>query len=147
MLGFSRSRFYQLLARGTFPQPVYLLRTRRPVFTAELQAVCLEVRRRGLGFSDGEPIIFYERRMPTPRISRAQKKTSKKTASHSLDEATKRLIDGLKQLGMADPKPSVVMTAVADSFPDGTQDVEPGAVLAAVFRHLKQRDSGENHGR
>ena len=146
MVGLSRSRFYSLVDQEVFPRPVYLLRTKRPVYTAELQDVCLDVRRRGIGFSNGEPVLFYDRHLSPPKILRAKKKTSKKNVP-STDEATKRLIDGLRQLGMTDPKHSKVVAAVTDSFPDGTDDVDPGAVLAAVYRRLKQRDSGENHGR
>jgi hypothetical protein len=49
MCGLSRTRFYQLVGEGVFPSPVYDLRTRRPFFTEQMQAVCLEVRQRNAG--------------------------------------------------------------------------------------------------
>jgi hypothetical protein len=40
MVGLSRARFYQL--QGTaFPIPVYDVATRRPVYTEDMQMVCL----------------------------------------------------------------------------------------------------------
>ena len=43
-LNLSRARFYQLLGQGIFPQPIYDLRTHRPMYDAKLQMVCLEPR-------------------------------------------------------------------------------------------------------
>jgi hypothetical protein len=80
MVGLSRQRFYQLVASGTFPSPVYNLATRRPFYTADLQTVCMDVRRRNCGI-DGKPILFYARRSviaPTARrASRPQAKVSR----------------------------------------------------------------------
>ena len=59
-VGLSRQRFYQLIGT-TFPYPVYDLKSRRPFYTAELQAMILEVRRRNCGI-DGKPVLFYARR-------------------------------------------------------------------------------------
>lgn len=61
MVGLSRGRFYQLVGT-TFPPPIYDVRTRRPFYPPDLQAVCLEVRRRNFGI-DGRPVLFYARRM------------------------------------------------------------------------------------
>src|ERR1700726_808879 len=63
MLGLSRSRFYQLIGTA-FPQPERQQETGRPIYTEELQQVCLEVRRRNCGI-DGKPILFYARRLGT----------------------------------------------------------------------------------
>ena len=134
-VGLSRSRFYTLMKEGVFPQPIYLTRTRRPVYTPELQEACIEARRRGLGAVNGQPVIFYQRlpkARPTPKLSR-RKSSAKATVSPQIA----RLIEGLKQLGMADPKPSSVSTAIAETFPDGIGDTESGAVLAAVYRRLR----------
>src|SRR6516165_11831748 len=61
MVGLSRSRFYQLIGTA-FPEPERQKGTGRPVYTEELQKVCLEVRRRNCGI-DGKPILFYARRI------------------------------------------------------------------------------------
>ena len=42
-VGLSRSRFYDLVKAGTFPQPVYCIRTRRSMFLTEQQADCPRV--------------------------------------------------------------------------------------------------------
>ena len=63
MVGLSRSRFYQLIGTA-FPHPERQPGTGRPVYTEELQQVCLEVRRRNCGI-DGKPVLFYARRLGT----------------------------------------------------------------------------------
>lgn len=134
-VGLSRSRFYTLMNEGVFPQPIYLIRTRRPVYTTELQEACLEARRRGLGAVNGQPVIFYER-LPkaraTPKPSRR-----KGGAAATVPPPVARLIEGLKQLGISDPKPSAVNTALAEAYPDGVGETESGAVLATVYRRLR----------
>lgn len=134
-VGLSRSRFYTLMDEGVFPQPVYLIRTRRPVYTPELQEACIEARRRGLGAVNGQPVIFYQRlpkARPAPKPSRR-----KSVATASVPPHVARLIEGLKQLGMPDPRPSAVSTAIAEAYPDGVGETDPGAVLAAVYRRLR----------
>ena len=63
MVGLSRSRFYQLVEAGVFPQPVYSVANRRPIYVEEAQKVCLEVRRRNCGVN-GQPVLFYARGHP-----------------------------------------------------------------------------------
>lgn len=134
-VGLSRSRFYSLIEDGVFPYPVYLIRTRRPVYTPELQAACIEARRRGLGAVNGQPIVFYQR---SPKPKGTPKPIRRKSgAATTVSPQVARLIEGLKQLGMADPKPSAVSTALAEAFPDGVGEAESGAVLAAVYRRLR----------
>ena len=89
MVGLSRQRFYQLVVSGTFPPPVYDVATRRPFYSADLQAVCLEVRKRNCGVN-GRPVLFYPRRreieVGTPR--RARKKPA--AVNNQYDDATDR---------------------------------------------------------
>src|ERR1700709_258276 len=58
ILGLSRARVYELIERGALPQPLYDLRTRRPIFSEELQRQALAVRTTGVGV-DGSAVIFY----------------------------------------------------------------------------------------
>src|SRR5471030_3118948 len=69
MCGLSRSRFYQLIGT-TFPAPL-MDKKKRPFYSEELQAVCLEVRRRNCGI-DGKPILFYARRIG-PALTKPRK--------------------------------------------------------------------------
>ena len=55
MVGLSRARFYQLVREGVFPEPIY--DEGRPVYTEELQARCLEVRRKNRGVN-GEAVLY-----------------------------------------------------------------------------------------
>src|SRR5229473_3348188 len=62
MCGLSRSRFYQLIGTA-FPEPERQPETGRPIYTEELQQVCLEVWRRNCGI-DGKIVLFSARRLP-----------------------------------------------------------------------------------
>ena len=64
----SRARFYDLIGSGAVPPPVYSITTRRPLYTAELAARCIEVRETNIGI-DGRYVLFYDRRLP-PRSPR-----------------------------------------------------------------------------
>ena len=93
MVGLSRARFYQLVRDGVFPQPIY--DKGRPVYTEELQARCLEVRRRNRGVN-GEAVLFYARRRgiePAKRKRRADPIPAKNKDIASL-------LDGLNALGL-----------------------------------------------
>ena len=128
------------MEQGIFPRPIYLIRTRRPVFNAKMQAACLDVRQRGIGFETGESILFYEPRGSSKgraSISLARKKKPKAKDKTVVDPEIARLIDGLKQLGLKDLKPSAVASAVADCYPDGTDGIEQGAILGSVYRRLR----------
>jgi len=76
MVGLSRARFYQLIRAGTFPQPLYDLRTRRPNYPEELQRVVIEARRRNCGV-DGRPVLFYARG-PRPAAPAKLPRTTKR---------------------------------------------------------------------
>jgi hypothetical protein len=56
-VGLSRARFYELVKEGVFPQPLYILRTKRPFYPPDLQRKCLEIRRTGIGLG-GQPVVF-----------------------------------------------------------------------------------------
>src|SRR5262245_5524583 len=93
MVGLSRSRFYQLIG-SAFPEPERQRDTGRPIYTEELQNVCLEVRRRNCGI-DGKPILFYARRLgPVPRPKPPKPRLETKRGEISA------LIDGLNSLGL-----------------------------------------------
>src|SRR5258708_4026225 len=94
MVGLSRSRFYQLIGTA-FPQPRRHPQTGRPIYTEELQQVCLEVRRRNCGI-DGKPILFYARRL----VSAPSKPRAPKPKLEPKGKDVSALVDGLNALGL-----------------------------------------------
>jgi hypothetical protein len=133
MVGLSRARFYELVEAGVFPSPVYCVSTRRPMYVEELQAICLNVRRKNLGVN-GKPVLFYARghRNLTPAVKPSKPPVAKPkpTANHA------DLIDGLTTLGLV-ATPAQVWEAVAALYPAGVNGTDRGQVLRAVFLHLK----------
>jgi hypothetical protein len=137
MVGLSRARFYQLQKAGVFPMPVYDVATRRPVYTEELQNVCLEVRRRNCGVNN-KPVLFYARRAPiTPAPARPRKVTAKPRKIEHAD-----LLDALHGLGLASVTAAHAGAAVKELFPQGTAGVAEAEVVRAVFLHLRRQGSG-----
>lgn len=137
-LRLSRARFYELIEAGVLPPPVYLIRTRRPYYPAELQAVCIRVRETGEGIN-GEPVVFYAARSSTSAPKTTRNNGIRSKASRS-DPMLEPLLSGLKQLGMSDPDPSAVGAILAELYPNGASTEDSGAVLTAVFRRLKRRN-------
>lgn len=137
IVGLSRARFYQLVKEGIFPAPVYDVMTRRPFFTEEMQAICMEVRKRNCGVN-GKPILFYSPRHPLGHQPRPVKKpkVEPKTKSQYGD-----LLDGLRALGLESITAAQVEPVVKELFPDGIQKLDCGEVIRAVFLWLKRRDS------
>lgn len=142
MVSLSRARFYQLVQAGTFPSPVYDVRTRRPIYSEEVQRLVLEVRRRNCGV-DGRPVLFYARG-PRPIAPPKPPRTDKATARFN---GHADLIDGLAALGFASATAAQVEAALKVLYPTGTDNVDRGNVLRAVFLHLKRQNSGDNVGR
>ncbi len=128
MCGLSRSRFYQL-SGSAFPAPL-MDKKKRPFYSEELQAVCLEVRRRNCGI-DGKPILFYCRRSPVAMSAR-KKTPTPKTNGHA------ELVDGVKALGLA-ATPLQIDASLKTLFPGGTHGHEQGEVVRRVFIQLKTK--------
>ena len=63
ILGLSRARVYELIERGALPHPIYDIRTRMPMFNAELIEQARTVRQTGVG-ADGSAVVFYRRNRP-----------------------------------------------------------------------------------
>src|SRR5262245_12117125 len=118
MCGLSRSRFYQLIGTA-FPEPERQKGTGRPVYTEELQQVCLEVRRRNCGI-DGKPVLFYASRFgaasanPKPPKPKLEPKVKNISA----------LIDGLNSLGLTTATAAQVQKVTQELFPNGTEGID-----------------------
>jgi hypothetical protein len=142
LVGLSRARFYQLQKAGVFPGPVYDVATRRPVYTEELQSVCLEVRRRNCG-ADGKPVLFYARRAPFAKPQTRRKKGAARPPKNEHPD----LLAAMHGLGLASVTAARVGEAVRELFPRGTAGVEEAEVVRAVFLYLRRKDSGGKAGK
>ena len=130
MLGLSKSRFYALIQAGIFPQPVRHASGKRPVFDADLQQTCLEIRQTGIGHN-GEPVLFNRKRrkpaQPKPRQDH-----------HPISEEQAELVEALKCLGLT-VSAEEVQAAVRELFPSGSTGIDQGEVVRRVFLHLRGR--------
>jgi hypothetical protein len=138
MVGLSRSRFYQLIGTA-FPQPERQPGTDRPVYTEELQQVCLEVRRRNCGI-DGKPVLFYARRLG----SAPARPKAPKPKLEAKGKDVSALVDGLNALGLTTATAAQVQKVTQELYPEGTEGIDQGEVLKAVFLHLKRKNSADN---
>ncbi len=133
MVRLSRARFYELVRAGVFPAPAY--EKGRPVYTEELQQVCLEVRRRNRGVN-GEPVLFYARRVVSPAPSR---KRPASPAAKNKDIAG--LLEGLNALGLTTATAAQVEEVTKELFQSGTNGIDQAEVLRVVFLELRRRNS------
>ncbi len=125
----SRSRLYQLIKAGVFPPPSYCAETGRPLYDREQQEICHEVRRTNCGVN-GKPILFYSPRRP----SVTPKKRKVAMPKHT------ELILALKSLGLSNVTNDQVHDALGECFSGGTDGVENGSVIRALFLYLKREE-------
>ena len=145
LVGLSRQRFMQLVKAGVFPPPLRDEATGRPYFTDEMQAVCLDVRRRNVGIN-GKVVMFYARRvMPTAPTGRPKTvaPTKPKPAPNDLHS---EIVTALHELGHTAATSNQVAEAVAVLYPQGTKGTDLAQVIRAVFLHLRSKNTGGNVG-
>ena len=135
MAGLSRSRFYQLIGTA-FPQP-NRDDNGRPYYDAEQQQVCLQVRRRNCGV-DGKVILFYAPRHSAPAPKRKPKPKQVGAGPHAA------VVDGVRALGLTMVTAAQVDASIKQTFPAGTDGVDPGEVIRQVFLSIKRQDSTDN---
>ena len=126
MLGLSKSRFYALVQAGIFPQPVRHQSCKRPVFDADLQQKCLDIRQTGIGLN-GNPVLFNRKR---------RKPTSLKPQQQPVSEEQAELVEALKSLGLT-VGAEEVHQVVRELYPDGWKGIDQGEVVRRVFLKLK----------
>ena len=141
MIGLSRARFYQLMNEGVFPSPLYDVATRRPFFNEEMQAICMEVRRRNCGVN-GKPILFYAARHPLGVKSTPVKKPK---AEPRQKNQYADLLAGLRSLGL-EITAAQVEPVVKELFPTGIQNLDSGEVIRGVFLRLKRHNTTGSDG-
>ncbi len=137
--GLSRARWYELVKAGVMPQPVYCVRTRRPLYPQELQELAINLRMTNTSL-DGRYVLFYSRReTPTsPTAPRANRPTRSVGPSSVADETFAEVIQSLRMLGI-EHADAEIKSAITECFPGGLpDDFEMG--LTTVFRHLRRLD-------
>ncbi len=140
LVGLSRSRFYQLIG-SAFLEPSRD-ENGRPYYTEEQQKLCLEVRRRNCGI-DGKPVLFYAPRGTTPVAIRSHRRPRGCKASNG---KYADILEGVRALGLSTATTEQVAAAVEQSFPRGTESVDPGEVIRAVFLSTRRQNSTDKVG-
>jgi hypothetical protein len=134
MCQLSRSRFYDLMNAGVFPQPVRHPSSKRPIYDLELQKTCLEIRRTGIGHN-GEPVLFNAKREKSLTTMRNRRASSPSPAN--ADDYSE-LVESLKGLGLT-ASTEAVGNAVRELYPTGWKDEDRGEVIRRVFLHLQHK--------
>ncbi len=151
LAGMSRSRLYQLVREGVFPEPSRNPDTGRPFYTRDQQKVVIDCRRRNRSM-DGRPVLFYSQRAtatakaPRKKLTnqiQSKEEGSKRGRRSQRDPAIRELHHGLSQLGLTGLDDNKILDALKAAYPDGHQAIDPAERLMAVFRHLKRQDSNE----
>jgi hypothetical protein len=132
MMNLSRARFYQLLDKGIFPQPLYQIKTKRPFYDTRLQQELLKIRETGLG-TNGQIILFY-----SPR-KRAIDKPKKPKTLDSTVLPFKEFAETLNDMGLS-CSPKEVESAIAQLYPDGFESIDEGVVIRELFRFIKSTE-------
>jgi hypothetical protein len=140
MVGLSRARFYQLVRSGTFPVADQDEITQRPFFSEDKQRQILEARRRNCGVN-GKAVLFYSRRRDfgSVKVARTQKPQVK--CNHFTE-----LMDGLAALNVTTTA-AQVEPVVKELFPQGTDGMDQGEVVRAVFLRIHRQHSTGSVGR
>lgn len=129
LLSLSRSRFYQLLKQGIFPQPLYDVATKWPFYPHHLQMRCLEIRNTGIG-NNRQRILFYTRR----------KKGASTTKQH-IPQRYHVPINVLSQIGVKTTLKQLKV-ALKNLYPEGLQPhINDGVVIRDLIRHWNQQPS------
>ena len=136
MVGLGRARFYQLIG-SAFPFPVYNVSNHRPVYVQELQEICLEVRRSGLGF-DGQPVVFNTKRHRPSEKLRPPRKTGEQVPSGGRHD---HLLSSLRALGLTSITNEQVDAALKTLLPDGVDGKDQGQIIRTLFLHLRQQSA------
>jgi hypothetical protein len=124
-LGLSKARFYQLLNKGVFPEPLYA-GPKRSYYPPDLQQKCIEIRKTGIGYNE-KAIVFNK-----SRKKKAQGPES--WSEHKYEELT----DALKQMGL-NVSPRKVKKTVMTRYPEGIPaHVDKGTVIENLFRPFRQ---------
>jgi hypothetical protein len=133
LVGLSRDRFYDGVKSGVFPPPLYRVDTHRPLYSAELQAVCLEVRRTGLGFN-GQPVVFNQ----TARSKKLSRRFSNPLGADQQQnsERSKEIAAKLRYLGIRDVTEAAIADALKKCLAGIADQLDESAILQRLVRYF-----------
>jgi hypothetical protein len=137
LCGLSRARFYDLIKGGVMPDPVYCVRTRRPMYTAELAALCVRVKESNTAI-DGRYVIFYSRSSNAP-ASASSARPRPVLVRPASDLLMQEMLDTLRAMGVQQPEQGMT-EAVRRRCPQGVREETFEVDLRAVFDALRCRD-------
>ena len=109
--------------------------TSQQFYVENLQKVCLEVRRRGLGVN-GQPVLFYGKGHRPLRQVKPPRKTVEQDPTGGRHD---HLLNSLRAFGLTTVKEEQVEAALKTVFPDGVDGEDQGQVIRALFLHLRQQ--------
>ena len=129
-LGLSRARFYELQETGVFPRPVYCIRTKRPFYPQDMQQVCMEIRKTGIGLN-GIPVVFY-----------AVRKTKTSKTKERPTTVDQEVVEALKQMGLKVTGREITK-AIESLYPAGLKpEKNKGATIRDLFRYFSGNQNG-----
>lgn len=123
ILGISKTRLYDLIRDGIFPEPMRNPANNRPYFSQQLTEACRQVVKTRVGMN-GQPY--------TPN---RKQKMGKATATHAGRHES--LIVSLSGLGIT-ATPKMVDEAIK-RLPDTAKGMEEGDLVKQIFLLLRQR--------
>lgn len=131
----SRTRFHELTNNGVMPPPVYCVKTRRPLYTVELAARCVEVRETNIGI-DGRYVMFYDRRPavvpPTPPANGPERRRAT-----SIDPLALEMIESLRSMGITAVQNAIV-DAIGRRCPQGLTEGSFEVDLLGLYGDLRR---------
>ena len=131
MCSISRSRWYEMVASGVFPEPIQLPSMKRPVYDRSLQEKCLEIRATGIGLNG--PVLFNRKPKKT---GQTRQKAKHPVKDHRPDPSIEPILEAIKGLSL-NTTAQVVSDVVAALYPTGTAGLDLGDVVRKVFLHLQ----------
>ena len=88
----------------------------------------------GIGALKSEPRVFYR---PRRKKERQPRKNSRHVSSQGQLEG---ILASLTSLGLQGVTEGKVAEAVSELFPEGTNGIDDGDVIRAIYRHLRQSE-------
>jgi hypothetical protein len=139
LCGISRARFYELISDGVMPHPIYCVHTKRPLFTADMAALCVRVKETNTAI-DGRYVIFYNRRELTDGATPA---STARAAQRPAPTAPlmQEMIDTLRTMGVRQNQ-SEITAAITARCSQGVTESSFETDLRAVFDALRCPDRG-----